>query len=162
MRMVQFFFVTVLCLHGVMSFNVDSFVKSLKLSTLTSLKKAELSAFALHYRLEVTNTMKKSDNRKLLVDHLVEEEIVSDDEVELASASVVELKKLELKDKEKEHESQIRMKEMELRERELSTQLRMKELEVAAATATTSPTDFDVNKHVRFPRNRTGQIHFTF
>jgi len=45
--------------------------------------------------------MKKSDIRKLLVKHLVEEEIISDDEDALSSTSVVELKKLELRDKEK-------------------------------------------------------------
>ena len=136
-----------------MSFSVESFVDAPKLSTLSSLKKAELTALAQHYKLEVTNTMKKSDIRKLLAEYLVEEEIVSDDD-ELASDNVVELKKLELKDKEKERESQLRLKEIELRERELVTQLKIKELEIAAATAPTDSAprraDFDVSKHVRF------------
>ena len=136
-----------------MSFSVESFVDAPKLSTLSSLKKAELTALAQHYKLEVTNTMKKSDIRKLLAEYLVEEEIVSDDD-ELASDNVVELKKLELKDKEKERESQLRLKEIELRERELATQLKIKELEIAAATAPTDSAprraDFDVSKHVRF------------
>ena len=137
-----------------MSFSVESFVDSPKLSTLVPLKKADLSALAQHYKLEITSAMKKSDIRKLLVDHLVEEEIVSDEEDALTSASVVELKKLELRDKEQERESQLKLKEMELKERELTMQLKIKELELAAATATASPTprrgDFDVSKHVRF------------
>ncbi|XP_065920260.1 uncharacterized protein [Dysidea avara] len=137
-----------------MSFSVESFVDSPKLSTLVPLKKADLSALAQHYKLEITSTMKKSDIRRLLVEHLVEEEIVSDDEDSLTSANVVELKKLELKDKEKERESQLKLKKMELKERDLTIQLKIKELELAAATATASPTprrsDFDVSKHVRF------------
>jgi len=63
------------------------------------LKKADLSALAQHYKLEITSAMKKSNIRKLLVGHLVEE-IVSDEEDALTSASVVELKKLKLRDKE--------------------------------------------------------------
>ena len=92
-----------------MSFSVESFVDSPKLSTLVPLKKADLSALAPHYKLEITSTMKKSDIRKLLVEHLVEEEIVSDNEDVLTSANVVELKKLKLKDKEKELESQLKL-----------------------------------------------------
>ena len=137
-----------------MSFSVESFVDSPKLSTLVPLKKVDLSALAQHYKLEITSTMKKSDIRRLLIEHLVEEEIVSDDEDSLTSTNVVELKKLELKDKEKERESQLKLKEMELKERELKMQLKIKELELAAATATASPTphrsDFEVSKHVRF------------
>ena len=96
--------------------------------------------------------MNKSDIRKMLMEYLVDEEIVSDDEVETGT-SAVELKRLELKDKEKERETQLRLKEIELRERELAMQVKIKELEVAAAS-TMSPTpgssDFDVSKHVRF------------
>jgi len=98
--------------------------------------------------------MMKGGIRKMLMEYLVEEEIVSDEEDVLTSTSVVKLKKLEVKDKEREHESQLRLKEIELKEHELATQLKMKELEVAAATATASPiphrTDFDVSKHVCF------------
>jgi len=97
--------------------------------------------------------MKKSNIRKMLVEHLVEE-IVSDEEDVLTSASVVELKKLELRDKEQECESQLKLKEMELKERELTMQLKIKELEFAVATATAEPAphhgNFDVSKHVHF------------
>ena len=123
-----------------MSFSIESFVDSPKSSTLVPLKKADLSALAQHYKLEITSTMKKNGIRKLLVEHLVEEEIISDDEDVLTSASVAELKKLELKDKEKERKSQLKLKEMELKERELTMQLKIKELELVAATATANPT----------------------
>ena len=49
-----------------MSFSIESFVDSPKLSTLVPLKKADLSALAQHYKLEITSTMKESDIRKLL------------------------------------------------------------------------------------------------
>jgi len=70
--------------------------------------------------------MMKGDIWKMLMEYLVEEEIVSDEEEVLTSTSVVKLKKLELKDKERECESQLRLKEIELKEHELVTQLKMK------------------------------------
>jgi len=70
-----------------MSFSIESFVDSPKLSTLVPLKKADLSALAQHYKLEITSTMKKSDIRKMLVEHLAEEEIVSAEEDALTSTS---------------------------------------------------------------------------
>jgi len=118
-----------------MSFSVESCVESPKLSKLVPLKKTELSVLAQHYKLDITSAMKRSEIQKLLVEYLVEKEIVCDDEDMLTSASVVELKNLELKDKEKERESQLKLKEMELKEHELAMQLKIKELELAVATA---------------------------
>jgi len=89
-----------LCLHAIMSFNVESLVSSPKLSTSVLLKKTDLAVLAQHYKLDVISTMTKGDIQKMLMEYLVEEEIVSDEEDVLTSASVVELKKLELKDKE--------------------------------------------------------------
>ena len=100
MTLLRLFIVTrLLYLLVAMSFSVESFVDSPKLSALMSLKKTELATLAQHYKLEVPSNMKKSDIRKMLVEYLVDEEIVSDDEVE-PDTSAVELKKLELRDKE--------------------------------------------------------------
>jgi len=123
-----------------MSFNIESFVGSPRLSTLRSLKKTDLVALAQHYKLDITSTTTKGNIQKMLIEYLVEEEIISDKEDMLTSTSVIELKKLEVKDKESERESQLSLNEIELKERELATQLKMKELEVAAATAMASPT----------------------
>jgi len=92
---------TLLYLLVAMSFSVESFVDSPKLSALMSLKKAELATPAQHYKLEVPSTMKKSDIRKMLVDYLADEEIVSENETE-SDTSAVELKRLKLRDKEKD------------------------------------------------------------
>ena len=100
-----------------------------------------------------------------MIEYLVEEEIVSDDDSELTGTgratlnNTLELKILELQDKERERESQLKLKELEIREKELSVQLRMRELEtpqtvaplVAApsTTGTTAPL-FDISKQIRF------------
>ena len=80
----------------------------------------------------------------------MDEEIVSDEEYE--PATDVELKKLELREREQERESQMRINELEIRERELSIQLKAKELEVArTVTSETSRREkFDMSKHIHF------------
>ena len=105
-------------------------------------------------KLEATQAMKKSKIRTIIIEYLVEEEIVSEDEIP-STTNAIELKRLELQDKEKECEAQLKMKEMELREQEFVLQLKLKELEIAAAsTAPPVPTsqqaEFDVTKQVRF------------
>ena len=79
--------------------------------------------------------MKKGEIRTLIIEYLVEEEIMSADEIP-STTDAIELKRLELQDKEKEREAQLKMKEMELREQELALQLKLKELEIAAASTT--------------------------
>ena len=84
----------------------------------------------------------------------MDEELVPEDEgLSVSSSGLLELKRLEFEEREKERASQLRLKEMELREKELNIQLRLKELE--KNTEPTSPTKrptatFDVSKHIRF------------
>ena len=54
----------------------------------------------------------ENEIRTLVIEYLVEEEIVSEDEIP-STTDAIELKRLELQDKEKEHEAQLKMKEME-------------------------------------------------
>ena len=68
---------------------------------------------------------------------------------------MVELKRLELQDRECEQEANVKLRELELREKELLLQLKLKELESATATPPTcAPTGpaapFDISKHIRF------------
>ena len=89
-----------------------------------------------------------------MIEYLVEEENLTEDEIP-STTDAIELKRLELQDKEKECEAQLKMKEMELRGQELALQLKLKELEIAtASTAPPVPTsrqaEFDVTKQVRF------------
>jgi len=68
---------------------------------------------------------------------------------------VVELKRLELQDREREWEANGKLCELEVRDKELSLQLKLKELENATATpSTSSPAGtaalFGISKHIRF------------
>ena len=135
---------------GTMSFDVQEFANNPRLATLAALKKSELLSVANYYKVEVSSTIRKAELRKVISQYLVDEEIVSDEEYELATD--IELKKLELRERERERESLMRIKELEIRERELSIQLKAKELEVArtVASETSRREKFDMSKNVRF------------
>jgi len=90
--------ITLLSLKVAISFSVESFVDSPKLIVNVSATKE--SGLICSCSTLQTGAMKKSDIQKMHVEHLVEEEIVSDEEDVLTSTSVVELKKLELRDEE--------------------------------------------------------------
>ena len=84
---------------------------------------------------------------------------MSEEEIEeplspMIDSSVVELKRLELQDRECEREAQVKLRELELREKELSLQFKLKELEKSPAVPTSSlsgsAVPFDVSKQIRF------------
>ena len=140
-------------------FSVESFVEKPSLRVVRVLKKSQLTTLAQHFKLELTTTMKKSEVKQLVIDYLVDEELVSDEELEatsdhVVSENAVELKRLELADKEKERESQLKLKELEIREKELNVQLRLKELEAPSRPSVTPRTvespQFDISKQIRF------------
>ena len=64
------------------SFTVEAFVSEPKLSELAMLKRSELVVLASHYKLEVSSGTRKGDVRKLLGDFLVDENLVSDEEID--------------------------------------------------------------------------------
>ena len=136
-------------------FAVESFTEKPSLLTLDSLKKADLLAIAQHYKLSpITSSQKKGEIKKLIKEYLIDEELVpEDEELSLPSTGLLELKRLEFQEREKERETQLRMKELEIREKELSVQLRLKELEKTKEPTTSighEATTFDVSKHIRF------------
>ena len=136
-------------------FAVESFSEKPSLLTLNSLKKADLLAIAQHYKLSpITSSQKKGEIKKLIKEYLIDEELVpEDEELSLPSTGLLELKRLEFQEREKERETQLRMKELEIREKELSVQLRLKELEKTKEPITPighEATTFDVSKHIRF------------
>ena len=103
--------------------------------------------------------MKKGEVKRLLVEFLIDEKIIPEDEensgvTPLSNENELELRCLELQDKEKEREAQLKLKELELREKELSVQLRLKELETPASHSPVvrpaSETKFDISKQIRF------------
>ena len=136
-----------------MSFDVTTFVAAPKLTGLAALKRSELVAIASHYDLEVNSGMRKADVRQLVRDYLLDENVVSDEEVYEEGESVIELKRLELQEREREREAQVRLKELEIREREIAVQIKAKELELATTTVRSSSSaseQFDVTRHIRF------------
>jgi len=58
-----------LCLHAIMSFNVESFVSSPKFSTLVLLKKTDLAVIVQHYKLDVITAMTKGNIWKILMEY---------------------------------------------------------------------------------------------
>ncbi|XP_065902416.1 uncharacterized protein [Dysidea avara] len=103
--------------------------------------------------------VKKNELCRLVTQHLVDEELVSEEEIDesqspVVDPSVVELKRLELQDREREREARVKLRELEVREKEMSLQLKLRELEAATVAPSTPspgpPLPFDVSKHIRF------------
>ena len=128
------------------------------------IKKLQLIEFGTHYKLEVDASMKKGEVKRLLVEFLIDEKIIPEYEensgvTPLSNKNELELRRLELQDKEKERKAQLKLKELELREKELSVQLRLKELETPAShspvvrpaseTKLTSANRFVLSRHFR-------------
>ena len=133
-------------------FNLETFVNEPSLQVVRTLKKSHLQQIASHFKLSTTTNMRKDELCKLVMEFLVDEELVPEERLDDPSShtvdnSVLELKRLELQDRERERESQLK-----LREKELSVQLKMKELEKAATPVKSPevPITFDVSKHIRF------------
>ena len=96
----------------------------------------------------------------MITEHLINgellsdiEELVDDPQSPVIDSSVVELKPLELQNKEWEREAKVKLRELEVREKELSLQLR----ELERATTASSiyypaglVASFDVSKHIKF------------
>ena len=70
------------------TYNLKTFVKEPTLRVVNVLKKSQLLEVANYYKLEVDNSQKKSEIKQLLIDHLIDEEIIPEDDVEQTSANV--------------------------------------------------------------------------
>ena len=100
--------------------------------------------------------MKKDDIRQVILEHLHEEELLSDqesDDGQKASSTTLEFKRLEFQENGRARENALCMKVLEIKEKELAMQLKLKELEAK----TVSPYEphnksmgFDISKHIRF------------
>ena len=93
--------------------------------------------------------MRKNIIWTALIKYIINEDIILEDEtvvVEIKSA--VELKKLELWEREKEQEVELCLKELAFKERELAIQLKIREC--CHPYSTSRCTEFDVSKQIRF------------
>ena len=138
-----------------MAFNLQSFVGEPRMEEFNSLKKAELLQVAQHFKLTVNTSMGKGEIKKIVLNHLVEEELLPEEELENVNTREdhLELKKLEFQ--EREREVQLRLRELEIREKELAVEYKTKEIELHNAKSMGGPAtnvgaSFDVGKHIRF------------
>jgi len=137
-----------------MSSAKELFVSEPSKSSLLKLKRAELLEVADHYKISCSSSSKKEEIRSVILEHLLEEEIISEDEGELSTSSAaLELKRLQFQENERVRENALRMKELEIKEKELALQMKLKELEAKAVPSpepVSKPAGFDISKHVRF------------
>ena len=113
-----------------MSFSLQSLVGEPRIEEFNSLKKAELLQVAQHFKLTVNTSMGKGEIKKIELNHLVEEELLPEEELENVNTREdhLELKKLEFH--EREREVQLRLRELEIREKELAVEYKTKEIEL--------------------------------
>ena len=117
-----------------MSFNLEEFIKHPSKKDLDSLLKPQLKKVAQLLNIEPGEQMKKVELKHLVLDHLIEEDIILDDE--LNGVNKVEIKRLELehdaREQERNRECQLRMRELVLREQEIAAkkELDLKEREL--------------------------------
>ena len=96
-----------------MSSAKDFFVSKPSTSSLKKLKCTELVEVASYYELIVSSLMKKDDIRQVILEHLQEKDLLSDEESDdgqEASSATLELKRLEFQENERARENALRMK----------------------------------------------------
>ena len=138
-----------------MAFNLQSFVGEPRMEEFNSLKKAELLQVAQHFKLTVNTSMGKGEIKKIVLNHLVEEELLPEEELENVNTREDHLELKKLKFQEREREVQLRLRELEIREKELAVEYKTKEIELHNAKSMGGPATnvgatFDVGKHIRF------------
>ena len=121
---------------------------------LNLLKKKELTEAASHYGLDISENAMKAAIKKVVLDYLMEEELIAkpDSSDTMKGQQLLELKRLEFQEQEREKETQLKLKELDIKEKEIAMQLKLRELEAcptAAPTPTVKSTGFDVSKHIR-------------
>ena len=137
-----------------MSFNLEEFILAPTVEEINTLRKTDLLTIAQHYKLGATSATTKGQVKKLILQYFVDEEIFPDstvmpaEQAPMTGEELLELKRLEFQEKERERDAQLRLKELEL-----SMQLKLKELEVRGNKSSSGGTDeasFDVSKHIKF------------
>ena len=87
-----------------MSFNLEEFIKHPSKKDLDSLLKPQLKQVAQLLNIESGEQMKKVELKRLVLDHFIEEDLISDDEL-INGVNEVEIKQLELEHDAREQES---------------------------------------------------------
>ena len=108
-----------------------------RVSLLKSLKKTPLLAVSIHYQCDTSSSMTKAQILRMLMEHLVEEELLPEEaepgipQRDSDGNQAIELRRLELEMKVKEMEMQERQREreMELQERQREREMQEKQRE---------------------------------
>ena len=122
-----------------MSFNLQSFVGEPQMEEFNSLKKVELLQVAQHFKLTVNNSTGKGEIKKIVLNHLVEEELPEEEleNVNTTREDHLELKKLEFQ--KRKCEVRLRLRELEIIEKELAIEYKTKEIELHNAKSMGGP-----------------------
>jgi len=133
----------------------EMFISDPSRSGLQKLKRSELLEVADYYNITCSSSTKKEEICCGILEHLLEEEIISEEEDgDLSTSSAaLELKKVQFQENERVRENTLHMKELELKEKELAMQMKLKELEVKTLPSpepVSKSAGFDMSKHVRF------------
>jgi len=107
-----------------MLIEVETFVAALTVSEFNSLVKvSHLTVALLQYKLSASDSITKTQLKKLVLQYLHDEAIIPRDsdllEPTMMGEELLTLRWLELQEKERERESQLKLKETEFREKEL-------------------------------------------
>ena len=158
-----------------MAFSADSFVQSPSVEILEPLKKSELLEICKHYGLDTRSTLRKSEVKQSLLEHLVDENILPEtalpSPISTPTSSVIdqnalEIKRLELEFKTKEMENQNQKEreeremkqkekemememEMKVKQMEIDREIKLKEVEARAASPTSPNSRFEVTKYLK-------------
>ncbi len=137
-----------------MEFSLEDFVAHPSLKEFEQCTKNNLFSIAAHFKVPITKQDKKQDIKYQLHIALAERKLLplpshaaahSDPELRKLELQV-EMRRLELKDKELQHEFELRKFEIEETGRRESGRVRARQLSRDSATM---ETDFDVNKCIR-------------
>jgi len=119
------------------SFSVETFAASSSVETLNSLKKNELLQLLEHYSLTASTSMGKSQIKQIVLTHLLEEIIplsevtdeITREKSSMTGEELLQLKCLEMEERDEKRKAKYRMKELELREKEFTFKVKLEELE---------------------------------
>ena len=95
-----------------MSSEVASFLEEPQIEDFRKFKKTELLELGQHYKLTVSSSQTKTEIRKIVLAHLVDEEIFSEELLEVSADPGLELKRLEFQERDKA--IQLKLKELEI------------------------------------------------
>ena len=104
-------------------FDAESFLKEKEdeiVRKFLTLRKSELILLAQNLQLEIRSAMRKFEIQRVILNYLVEEEIVSEDKIEIPEVMPIPMPTVEMRKLELQHKLEIRENENRWRKRKLN------------------------------------------